>query len=288
MTVTRRSVLAMAALATAPVRAQPMREPTEMRILQAPHPTHRQEVFDVPVPDAQDYRLFRALPRTDPEKQGWPSLWLLDGNAAFDRMNPDLLAQFPDLAVIGIGYPTNLPFDTTRRALDYTPPPLRTDPRRPERQVGGADLFMARLSGVLRQRAEADARFDPSRRMLAGHSYGGLFVLYALSTSGSGFSRFAAISPALWLTGTEEFSEFSRLTVIVGDSERERGALADPALPAHRIPAPAQRLVARAKAQGEPVSLHVLRGMQHGETLAGAHPLLMQLATSPPGESGDP
>ena len=42
------------------------------------------------------HRLFVAMPSDTHSKTGWPILPLLDGNAAFDFLTPDLLALAPD------------------------------------------------------------------------------------------------------------------------------------------------------------------------------------------------
>ena len=54
-----------------------------------------------------------------------------------------------------------------------------------------------REAGVLRAAAEDGLRVDPSRRTLWGHSFGGLFTLYALLARPGSFARYAAISPSI-------------------------------------------------------------------------------------------
>ena len=93
-----------------------------------------------------------------------------------------------------------------RRTLDFTAPDgpgdgLRPDPVHPGRTAGGAAIFHDRLTGPIRAAAEAGLPVDPARRTLWGHSFGGLFTLYALLARPGGFARYAAISPSIsiWL-----------------------------------------------------------------------------------------
>ena len=53
---------------------------------------------------------------------GWPVLYLLDGNAAFDFLTPDHLAQAEGLALVGIGYDTDRQFAREQRTFDFTAP----------------------------------------------------------------------------------------------------------------------------------------------------------------------
>ncbi|MFS4439442.1 alpha/beta hydrolase [Paracoccaceae bacterium GXU_MW_L88] len=247
--------------------AQPVLEPVTLDLLRSAHPTHRFDDRLVETSGGRRYRLFRAIPKAAPPEAGWPALWLTDGNAVFDRLPPDLLAAHPGLVVIGIGYDTDLPFETTARALDYTPPPLRPDPRRAERQVGGADAFLARIDGPLRAEAERGLSIDASRRTLAGHSYGGLFALYARAR-GASFTQYGAISPSLWLAPDLEPGGTAPLTILVGDAERgaEGGA-----------PEDTRRFIAQGA--GQRIRVILLPGLSHGATLAGALPELMAIAS---------
>ncbi|WBU54439.1 alpha/beta hydrolase [Paracoccus sp. SCSIO 75233] len=279
---TRRTLIqgAIATAASGAV-AQPVFEPITLSLFEKSHPTHRLDDRLLDLPDGRRYRVFRAIPKAEPPADGWPVLWLTDGNAFFDRMAGELLARYPGLMIVAVGYDTDLPFASTERALDYTPPPLRPDPKRPERMVGGAAAFLARLNGPLREFAEENLPVDPHTRCLGGHSYGGLFAIYARGQQ-SIFSRFCAASPSFWLHPDMPAAGDAPLTIYVGDQERERGRLTDPRNPAFQVPKQTRDFVDRAAALGQDVSLSILPGLTHGQTLAGALPDMMSLAASAP------
>lgn len=258
--------------------AQPVFEEITLPLFDAEQPAHAMDDRLIDLPDGRRYRLFRAIPKAEPPARGRPVLWLTDGNAFFDRMPADLLARFPQLMVVGIGYDTSLPFESDARALDYTPPPIRPDPRRPDRTLGGADTFLTRVEGPLREFVEGGQLIDPARRTLGGHSFGGLFTIYARG-NGSSFTRYCAASPSFWLVPELEARGQRPLTVFVGDHERERGEVSEPENPTYRVPRPTEDFVSRAKAGGQDVSLVILPGMQHGQTLAGSLPEMMAIAT---------
>ena len=257
----------------------------EYRIFDAVPETHALSRQDVTV-GGRGYRLFRAIPKGVPPEAGWPSIWMLDGNAVFDRIGPRDLAAHPGLAIIGIGYPVARIFDTTARALDYTPPgPEATDDR--GRPVGGADAFRARLTGPLREAAGAGAGLDPTRRVLWGHSYGGLFALHCLLTDPRVFAGWAPVSPSTGFGGRAlrrladtaphlPAGGIALLRIMLGDAEHRSGTAA----PAGPRPAPetmalAEILGRRADLE---VTVTVLRGLGHGETFAASFGPAMDLA----------
>lgn len=183
---------------------------SEHRILRDPGPTHRVEVIDasdIPHPAAgpgdAPYRLFRAVPLGAVPEGGWPVLYMLDGNAAFDFLSAALLATVPGLVVIGIGHATDQQFDRIGRARDMGFPGQGTGSRGGTPPGGGAPAFIALLLNALRQRAEAGLPIDGNRRSIWGHSLAGLFVLRLMLGQPDGFARYASISPSLWLGGDE-------------------------------------------------------------------------------------
>ncbi|MBL2545334.1 alpha/beta hydrolase, partial [Klebsiella pneumoniae] len=71
------------------------------------------------------------------------------------------------------------------RSRDYTPSdPARTDPRDYSDDVsyGGAAHYRDFLAEQVLPMIDARYRTDPARRAYAGHSYGGLFGAYVLTT----------------------------------------------------------------------------------------------------------
>ena len=259
-----------------PVAAQDDLRSMEM----APHPGHR---------------LFLAVPKTPAPAAGWPVLYMLDGNAAFDFLTPEHLALVPGLMVVGVGYDTDRQFMRERRTLDFTAPDLtaagadaqglRPDPVHAGRLAGGAARFHADLTGPLRALAEAGLPVDPKRRTLWGHSFGGLFTLYALLRHPQAFAAYAAISPSIWwdeplikrvAAAAERLEPLPKLLLALGDKEKRSGSDGPPP----DGPAPATMAFAAALRQhpGHDPVLHVLKDHAHIQTLAGSFPLALPFA----------
>lgn len=241
------------------------------------------------------HRLFLAVPRGAATAEGWPVLYLLDGNAAFDFLTAQMLAAVPGLALVGVGYDTDRQFSRERRTLDFTAPDraapgadadgIRPDPVHPGRMAGGAGLFLDRLTGPLRQAAEDGLAVDPARRSLWGHSFGGLFVLYAVLTRPGAFARYAAISPSIWwdeglirrvAAGAARMDPAPPLLAALGDREKRSGSGGPP--PDGPAPATMQFLADLAVHPGLRPEVHVLPGLVHIETIAGSLPLALAFA----------
>ena len=97
-----------------------------------------------------------------------------------------ICGQFPDTIVVGIGYPVEEPLEEglqqwgRLRARDLTPIVEEPNESGQSRQTGGAAEFLSFIQTELIPTIERDYRVDPANRVLAGHSFGGLFVLYVL------------------------------------------------------------------------------------------------------------
>ncbi|MBU1312633.1 MAG: prolyl oligopeptidase family serine peptidase [Alphaproteobacteria bacterium] len=288
MKLTRRSFLALLSLVgpSLDARAQPNIPEVTLDILKEQVPTHRLDVSDLVLANGRSFRIFRALPTKAPTPAGYPALYMLDGNGAFDVLTAELLAQVPGLAVFGIGYPTELRFAVEQRSLDYTPSLAGfgpgPDPQRPDRQVGGAADFLAILRDELRLSVEAGVLVDSSRRFLWGHSYGGLFALYVLLNQPSAFAGYAAISPSVWwgekaLQQLEEkrgaASAPARVLIALGDREQR----SSDKTPLRIGPAPAtMELVERLRRHEDlSITATVLDGLGHGQTFAASIPLVL-------------
>jgi predicted alpha/beta superfamily hydrolase len=171
-------------------------------LLDSPTATHRFErQFRRSADGLRTYRIDTAVPVRAAPKTGRPSLFALDGNAVFDELTAEQLAQFPDVVLIGIGYDTPLRFDVESRTLDYTPRldsrDFTYDARRPERLAGGAPAFASIVADVVAERTGA-LSLDWQRSGIWGHSYGGLFILHLLTAVPDIVSRYYAASPSLW------------------------------------------------------------------------------------------
>lgn len=139
---------------------------------------------------------------------GYPVLYVLDGDAIFPIVS--LAAQgmvmraldnnATPLLVVGIGYPNGQLLDLAARAEDYTPPSAsysRTGDRLSTR-FGGAERFHRFLTHSLRQDVARRFRIQPQQQALLGHSYGGLFGLYALFNHPDSFRHYLIASPSVW------------------------------------------------------------------------------------------
>lgn len=281
------SLLLASALMAQEQTARRFAKPPEYRLFKDPPRSHRLSRHDL-VLDGRGYRLFMAIPDAAPPAGGWPSLWMLDGNSAFDRLSAGDLARHPGLAVIGIGYQVLQAFDTTARALDYTPASLIPDPEGGRgRPTGGADAFRARLTGPIRNLIEERAALDPAGRVLWGHSYGGLFTLHCLLSEPLAFAGWAAVSPSSGFGGGVlrhmlpdaphlPAGRVASLRIMLGDAEHRRGTTP----PATPRPSPETMAVAGLLGQRKDleVQVTVLAGLGHGQTFAASFAQSMALA----------
>ncbi len=264
------------------------RRPAELRLFETGSPTHL--LSQKPVAAGPGHRLFLAVPKGAPPAGGWPVLYLLDGNAAFDFLTVEHLALAPGLVLAGVGYDTDRQFARELRTFDYTAPDgpgdgIRPDPVHPGRMAGGAAQFLDRLCGPLRAAAEEGLPVDPARRTLWGHSFGGLFVLYALLTRPAAFARYAAISPSIWwdeplirrvAAGAPPMQAPPPLLSALGDREKRSGTDGPP--PDGPAPATIQFLSDLRHHPGLEPQVHVLPGLVHIETIAGSLPLALPFA----------
>ena len=157
----------------------------------------------------EERRILVHLPDGYETAQGarYPVLYLLDGETHFHHVSGmvDFLSgiyRIPPMIVVGV---TN-----TDRNRDMTPPAERagmTIPRPfgergdslnvPMPTAGGADNFLRFLTDELAPWVETEYRAAPFR-ILAGHSFGGLFTVHAFMTRPESFQAYLAISPSLF------------------------------------------------------------------------------------------
>ena len=119
-------------------------------------------------------------------------------------------ADYPDLVIVGIGYPIRDMADwAALRTRDLTPTNdpgtdsswtrilAKSSGRKYEVKSGGALLFLNFIVKELIPFVESNYHVSSSDRGLGGYSYGGLFTLFALLTNPEAFDRYFAGSPSL-------------------------------------------------------------------------------------------
>jgi predicted alpha/beta superfamily hydrolase len=269
---------------------KPPPQPAAYAVFAAGIGTHRLSRRTTRTADGRAWQIFSAIPAAGPPAGGYPLLVMLDGNAAFDVLTPELLAAAPGLAIVGLGHDTPLRFDVLARSRDYTPPrgpdDPSPDPQRPERLIGGAGLFLDTLIAELLPVACAGFPFDPGRTTLWGHSLAGLFVVYTLLTRPRAFTRYAAASPSIWwgdewMLGLETRSRPAEAVraealVMLGDSERR----SSPTGPHWEGPAPhTLEMVERLRRRGLPAACEILAGLGHAATLPASLPAALAFAS---------
>jgi predicted alpha/beta superfamily hydrolase len=255
--------------------------------------SHRFEERPYETGDGRRYRIFLAIPKARAPTAGYPIIYMLDGNAAFDALTSELLAKVPGLVVAAIGYEGNKAFDVDARSRDYTPPlggqtGPAPDPQRPGRLVGGASIFLDGLVGDMRQAIEANLSIDAWRRTLWGHSYGGLFTLFTLYTRPTAFDAFVPVSPSMWwgegvldqleAQAAPRRGDPAGVMIMLGDRESRSN---QPELAVPR-PAPETMALIERLAQRDDleVSSQVLEGAQHGPALRRSIPYALDFAAT--------
>ncbi len=152
-----------------------------------------------------DYRIFVAVPAEKAPSEGFPVVYMTDGNrmlpiaAKLMEENPKLNAVF-----VGIGYPTDDKDEIVRlRYFDLTPPtpddliPVQTNIPK----TGGRDAFFDFIDHQVKAEIEKRFAIDKNKQALFGHSLGGLFTLYALFNHSDSFQTYAAADPSIWWNG---------------------------------------------------------------------------------------
>lgn len=175
------------------------------------------------------YRILVSYPVGAPPADGWPVLYVLDGNAYFPIFAETRRVQeWYDVGksiVVGVGYPIDVPYGA-QRTDDYT--------ALPKGKPGTREKFADFLTGTLRIEIGKRYKINLDRQALFGHSYGGLFAIHMLFSRPGAFHAIIAASPSLFaeqqgmLKEEHDFAaslkagkipKVSRLMVVAGDRE---------------------------------------------------------------------
>jgi predicted alpha/beta superfamily hydrolase len=195
--------------------------------------------WDLASDTGETYRILVSYPATPAPPEGFPVLYVLDGNAMFAGFaETRRIQEASDVGksiIVGVGYPGDQAY-STRRLYDLTggpmPPPWRD--RFVKERTGGWDLFLDFLTGKLRTEIATRFRINPNRQALFGHSLGGLFAIHTLYERPNAFHAIIAASPSLFwhdremLQAERDFAarlragkipRVSRLMIVAGDRE---------------------------------------------------------------------
>lgn len=163
----------------------------------------------------QEYHISVAIPFSyyEEPKRLFPTIYVLDANwymgMVTEMTRAMSLQSLPEVIIVGIGYPVETQFrqsffDVLRlRARDYTPVHDKEVAARMQELVGqeldfgGAGRFLKFIRHELLPLIEGQYRANPTQRTIVGHSWGGLFALYALFHEPKLFSNYIAGSPSL-------------------------------------------------------------------------------------------
>lgn len=145
--------------------------------------------------NGRSYTLYVAPPgsyQSNPTRQ-YPVVYMLDGYWTFALTSAEAgsLAVdrvIPECFVVGIAYSGVNPDVGALRQYDFTYPPYGTN-------TGGGRAFLTVIAEEFIPYIESHFHVDPSFRVLAGASAGGLFTVYAMLTEPGLFHAYIAVSP---------------------------------------------------------------------------------------------
>jgi len=168
-----------------------------------------------------------SIPLIPPPKEGYPVLYVLDGEGYFSTAaNFSIILQNRAAVVVGIGhdalndkaviarYAPRKPGDNAPIGMRDIGPAFNglrdrtlTPPIAPENRAptwfnpgagGDVDAFLKLIETEIKPRVEALVSINRDNQALFGHSFGGLAVVRALFTAPLNYRSFIASSPSLW------------------------------------------------------------------------------------------
>ncbi|WP_292071064.1 alpha/beta hydrolase [Brevundimonas sp. UBA7534] len=171
----------------------------------APYVLKGTQVWSVPDPvSGRDYEVFVSLPASyeaNPQRR-YAVLYVTDADYAFPiirqiarRVNLDgpVIEEF---ILVGLSYSQG-DSGTVSRNRDYTPTPNGPSSASSTLHGGGA-AYQAYLQAQAIPFVEDRFRADPARRVMLGHSYGGLLGAQIMFTDPGLFSAYVLGSPSFW------------------------------------------------------------------------------------------
>lgn len=150
----------------------------------------------------RSYDVFVRLPpgydRSANASRRYPVLYLTDGPHTFQVASDVARAPFSqgrleEFIIVGLSHVSGENARTSR-SRDLTPWKRKDRPA----AYGGAAVYLDHIRSDVMPLVEQRYRIDPARRVLGGHSYGGLFGLWVALTEPELFSAYLLTSPSIW------------------------------------------------------------------------------------------
>lgn len=170
-----------------------------------PYSIPRSATFRIGSASGESYEVMVAWPEGTPPAEGWPALYVLDGedNFAIATLTARRLARAGVRSGIGEGIVVGIAAGPlARRVRDYTPPVpgYRIPAGKPAAglETGGAGPFLDFVSGEVMPYVHKRWPVDRQREAIVGHSFGGLLALHVHLTRPDVFDTVVAVSPSLW------------------------------------------------------------------------------------------
>ena len=148
--------------------AQPVQTPLGPSILETGTELFDTQSFKVDGPDGRaDYAIGILIPNRTRPPEGFPAIFLLDGQAALEVLTTEFLGALDPQSlpvIVTVGYDTDRRFASEERARDYTPPDASGAPvDDPRGRAGGH---------ALAERAEPEDDAHPRRQRRPGPAKG--------------------------------------------------------------------------------------------------------------------
>lgn len=229
------------------VASFPGRAPAAASSAQSGYVLPESESWELAAKGGGRYQILVSRPsKTEPPPNGYPVLYVLDGNTIFAsfaearRIQEVSKSPIANTLIVAVGYPTAIekPYDI-RRLEDFTAPfadPIPVSEKAfSHYRVGGQDRFLSFLLEELRPAVASRYPIDVDRQALFGHSLGGLFALHVLYRRPEAFAAIIAASPSIFwnnqgiLAEEREFAEklsqskirppIAKLLLVAGERE---------------------------------------------------------------------
>lgn len=162
------------------------------------------------------YRVKVFIPKEPPPPDGYPALYILDGNRLFatyaDAMHNESQAREREPAVI-VGIESGAGEDGGDRTYDFTATDLTAYEKEisvdlgPNPRFGGYENLLRTIQEEVKPTVAGYAHLDPNRSAIFGWSLGGYFVIHTMLTHPGAFHDYVALSPSLWRSNKALFGE---------------------------------------------------------------------------------